>query len=83
MAEELIRLYSDEQILSAVTTGYVLAALEHNAVGNVEMAMAYAGAAIDADRVTAAVDLDVEEVKDLMMNPELHWSFNKRRGGRR
>lgn len=79
MAEELIRLYSQEHVYNAVATGYVLAALAHNAEGNSEMAKKYAGAAVEASQVTSAIDDDVEDVKALLEDAETHWSFNKRR----
>ncbi|TAQ83479.1 hypothetical protein B7494_g8194 [Chlorociboria aeruginascens] len=81
MAEELIKLYSDEHIYSAVATGYVLAALEHNAVGNSAMAKRYGEAAVEAGLVTAGVDSDVEDMKALVKNPILHWSYRKRAEG--
>jgi hypothetical protein len=82
MAGDLIRLYSDDQVYAAVATGYVLAALAHNAVGQSDMAKRYAEVAVEAGLVTGAVDTDVEDVKGLLENPKLHWSFLKRTGRR-
>jgi hypothetical protein len=88
MAEELIRLLSEEQVYDSVSMGYALAALAHNAVGNGEMAARYAQAGIDMGSVTGAVDEDVEEVRALVaLRPKgeegwrRHWSYRKRVAG--
>ena len=78
MAEELIRLYEEENLYAAKATGHKIAALAYNAVGDVKTAQQHAEVALEAGIVSSGSDDYAEEMKRLLENPVTHWSWRAR-----
>jgi hypothetical protein len=81
MAETLVALYNEEKIWGPVNEAYMLAAIEWNAVGDLEMMKKYALLAIDSGKVyRGEAHREVEDMKALLNNAENHWSWRLRVG---
>jgi hypothetical protein len=79
MAENLVALYKEEKIWGPVNEAYMLAAIEWNAVGNVEMMKKFALLAIASGKVyRGEAHREVEDMKALLNNAETHWSWRLR-----
>jgi len=78
MAEELIRLYEEENLYAAKATGHKVAALAYNAVGDTEAAQRHAKVALEVGMVSSGSDEYAEEMKILLKNPAAHWSWHVR-----
>lgn len=78
MAEELIQLYAEENLHAAKATGYKVAALAYNAVGDVRTAQRHAKSALDMGIVSSGLDEYAEEMKRILANPVAHWSYRAR-----
>jgi hypothetical protein len=76
MAEQLLRLYKQEQVHTARGTGHIFAALAYNAVGDTSSAKKHARLAIEAGMVNSGEkDADVKEMMALRENPKSYWSY--------
>jgi len=82
MALRLIELYEEEHLHAASGTAHLFAALAWNAIGEkgVRRARKHAEKALEVGMVGS--EGDVSEMEALLKNPEAHWSWGVRRGGR-
>jgi hypothetical protein len=79
MAEELIKLYEEEELYAAKAIGHTFAALAYNAEGDTKIAQWHADLALDAGMVTSGpADGDAEQMKLIMEDPVAHWSYRVR-----
>jgi hypothetical protein len=79
MAEMLISLYEEERLYAAKATGHTFAALAYNAVGDKMMAEWHAELALEAGMVNSGPNDDVTAMKNLLEDPEAHWSWLARK----
>ena len=80
MAEELLALYKEEHLHSALGMGHMLAALAYNAIGDTKRAKMHGRKAIEVGMVTSrSGDTDIDEVKALLRDPVAHWSYLARK----
>jgi hypothetical protein len=80
MAEELLTLYKEEHLHSALGMGHMLAALAYNAIGDTKKAKMHGRKAIEVGMVTSrSDDTDIDEVKVLLRDPVAHWSYLARK----
>ncbi|PSS07150.1 hypothetical protein M430DRAFT_110591 [Amorphotheca resinae ATCC 22711] len=78
-AEMLISLYEEEHLHAAKATGHTFAALAYNAVGDKMMAEWHAELALEAGMVNSGPNDDERAMKQLLNDPEGHWSWMARK----
>jgi hypothetical protein len=82
-AKKLIQLYEEEGLEGFLDTAYGYAALTYNAVGDARGAKKYAGLAADAIALREGPGApDFRTWKEMIENPEGHWSWRRRNSGR-
>lgn len=81
---ELVRLYEEEHLHIYLAQALTRAALNFALFGQTERAREYAREAAEAmDREVGPHSLDAKSMRLLAENPKAHWTWGKRRGGRR
>jgi hypothetical protein len=75
----LISLYEEEHLHAAKATGHTFAALAYNAVGDKMMAEWHAELALEAGMVNSGPNDDERAMKQLLNDPEGHWSWMARK----
>ena len=79
MAEKLVRLYEEQGLHAFLDSGYGLAALTYNSVGDVEMAKKYAKLAAEIVAMKdGPVVADFQVWNSVADDPEGHWSWRTR-----
>jgi hypothetical protein len=75
----LIQLFRDEKLDSFLDTAYGHAVFTYNAVGDIKNAVKYARLAAEATVMTNGPHApDFSLWKEVIMNPEAHWSWRFR-----